>query len=149
MIIILGIRSYVRTLAVLRLACRNGHVAAHRVVKMTRRFSLFFVPLFPVGSSRYLSVCSQCGLQVPWDKASAEEAARGGLMEGGAADVDFLAPSADPVAPPLRPVSPTTSLPAPIAAAGWYPDPAGESGFRYWDGAAWTEAVQEGPVAGA
>ncbi len=27
------------------------------------------------------------------------------------------------------------------AHAGWYPDPAGRSEFRYWDGAEWTEHV--------
>jgi hypothetical protein len=51
----------------------------------------------------------------------------------------------DPVAPPLRPVS-SLHLAPPIAAPGWYPDPAGEGELRYWDGAAWTEAVHGGPA---
>lgn len=35
---------------------------------------------------------------------------------------------------------PYTSAPA----AGWYPDPQGQ-GLRYWDGAAWSSAVQPSP----
>jgi hypothetical protein len=174
MILIFGLRSYVKALAMLTLACRHGHVAAHRLVKVTRRFSLFFVPLFPVGRARYFTVCAQCGWHVPWDKETAEAVAQqhgvgfgtvgagagagsgplGGA--GGPAGGPVAGPGSgfglgpalppDPVAPPLRPV---TSLPlaAPTANPGWYPDPAGESGFRYWDGAAWTVAVHEGPVA--
>jgi hypothetical protein len=176
MILIFGLRSYVKALAILTLACRHGHVAAHRLVKVTRKFSLFFVPLFPVGRARYYTVCAQCGWHVPWDKETAEAAAHqhgafgsagvgagaGAGPVGGAAGGPAGAPGAgpglglglglgpvlppDPVAPPLRPV---TSLPlaAPTANPGWYPDPAGESGFRYWDGSAWTAAVHEGPVA--
>ena len=40
--------------------------------------------------------------------------------------------SPDPVAPPINP------------GAGWYPDPAGGTGWRYWDGTAWTDSVRAG-----
>jgi hypothetical protein len=45
-----------------------------------------------------------------------------------------------------------TPVPAPAAApasapAGWFPDPAGGAGRRYWDGIAWTHHVQ--PAGGA
>jgi hypothetical protein len=33
-------------------------------------------------------------------------------------------------------------------APGWYPDPAGNQGQRYWDGRAWTEHVSAGTWAG-
>jgi hypothetical protein len=175
MILIFGVRSYLKALAMLTLACRNGHVAAHRLLKVTRKFSLFFVPLFPI-QTRYYTVCTHCGLWVPWNKEDAEAAAvssslsssssssssftaasaagRGGDAQPGAGPEDAqgaigsaqpgsVAP-ADPVAPPLRPV---TALPLapPTANPGWYPDPAGEGEFRYWDGGSWTQAVRGGP----
>jgi hypothetical protein len=31
--------------------------------------------------------------------------------------------------------------------SGWYPDPAGGVGLRYWDGAAWTERTEPTPTA--
>lgn len=33
-------------------------------------------------------------------------------------------------------------------AAGWYADPYGGAGLRYWDGQVWTDATQERPTAG-
>jgi len=145
-IILFGLRSYVTTVAVLTLACRQGHVAAHRVVKVTRKFTLFFIPLFPV-RHRYYSVCSLCGLQLPWDKESAEAAAQ----QAAAAEPVMAPAPVDPVAPPLRTGSsggPAGGMPAaldpPLAARGWYPDPAGGGNYRYWDGAIWTESVHEG-----
>ena len=30
-----------------------------------------------------------------------------------------------------------------LAAAGWYPDPSGRHGARYWDGKAWTDRVSD------
>ena len=36
--------------------------------------------------------------------------------------------------------------PAPAVASGWYPDPSGDPGLRWWDGAAWTTHVH--PAAG-
>jgi hypothetical protein len=187
MILIFGFRPYVRVLAVLTLACRHGHVASHRVLKVTRKFTLFFVPVFPV-QTRYYTVCAQCGLRVPWNKEEAEAAAAwsgagtpsgigasevglgsvggggggttgspgagaGGSGAGAGGGSGSVAPGvggrgstapADPVAPPLRPVT-SLHLPPPAADAGWYPDPAGEGAFRYWDGAAWTQAVHGRP----
>ena len=32
-------------------------------------------------------------------------------------------------------------------AAGWYPDPAGGGGQRWWNGASWSEQVQAAPAA--
>jgi hypothetical protein len=41
-----------------------------------------------------------------------------------------------------------TSMPGsaqPLPDAGWYPDPAGGDGTRWWDGKGWTDHVQPGP----
>jgi hypothetical protein len=144
-LIIWGFKSYATTMAMLNLACRNGHVAAHRLVKVTRKFTLFFIPLFPV-SHKYFTVCSMCGMQVPWDKETAEAAvqqAGAGSVAGGLAGGPV-----DPVAPPLDTsvIAPGSSGPTIAVPAGWYPDPAGGGGVRYWDGGAWTESVHQGPA---
>jgi hypothetical protein len=175
MILIMGVRAYMKALATLMLACRNGHVASHQLLKVTQKFTLFFVPLFPV-RTRYYTVCAQCGLWVPWNReeavaASSSAGARGVSVAGRDAGAGFRPGSgsssgrgagggaagggaggagggggsgralpADPVAPPLRPVT-SLHLAPPTAGPGWYPDPAGDSQFRYWDGAVWTEAV--------
>lgn len=36
---------------------------------------------------------------------------------------------------------------ASLPPAGWYPDPEGGSGTRYWDGSAWTTHVNDAPTA--
>jgi hypothetical protein len=132
MIFIFGFRNRAAALATISLACRNGHVAAHRIVKLTRWFTLFFVPVIPF-SRKYRSVCIQCGLTLQIPKEDAEQlAAR--------ASSDTYSP-ADPVAPPIPSASarPDQALPP----AGWYPDPANPNARRYWDGGTWTEMVQQ------
>jgi hypothetical protein len=148
-IVIWGFRSRVSTAAMLTLACRNNHVAAHRLAKVTRWFTLFFIPLFPV-SHKYFSVCTQCGQQVRWSKEDALAAVARG--SGTAPSVQV-----DPVAAPIttgQPLAGSGSAPWPtedaVSAqpvtsgppAGWYPDPNGAN--RYWDGQAWTEHVHPG-----
>lgn len=94
MIILFGLRSRVKLLATLSLACRNGHVAAHRIARRTRWFTLFFVPVIPL-STKYNSVCIQCGLTLEIPKPIAEEMATSASMS---------VPQRGPAVPPLPPV---------------------------------------------
>ena len=52
-----------------------GNHAAHQLIKRSRRFSLFFIPLFSVGST-YLDSCTACGRVIEVSKEQAETAAR-------------------------------------------------------------------------
>ncbi len=73
--IIFGFRSYLRALAVVTLVCRHcGNPAAHRVVELTRKFTLFFVPLFPVSRSRAMT-CTYCGTSTKLTKEHADQLA--------------------------------------------------------------------------
>jgi Protein of unknown function (DUF2510) len=131
-ILIFGFRTRAVLLATVSLACRNGHVAAHRIVKLTRWFTLFFLPVVPF-SRKYRSVCIQCGLTLEVPKAAADDMASSLSTVAGS--------TTDAVAPPL----PTTA-PGPgsvLPPAGWYPDPAGLHPSRYRDGQAWTESVEQ------
>lgn len=69
--IIFGTKGYLYQLAVLTLLCANcGNPAAHTLRKRVTKFTLFFVPLFPV-STKYLTQCTFCGTE---QKVSAEQA---------------------------------------------------------------------------
>lgn len=71
--IIWGIRRYVQQLAILVARCSlQGHSSAHRLVRRRTKFTLFFIPLFPVSSS-YGLVCTMCGNETKVDKARVPE----------------------------------------------------------------------------
>ncbi|RJO69935.1 zinc-ribbon domain-containing protein [Nocardia panacis] len=62
--LIWGWRRYVRTMAMLTLLCGNCHnPAAHALREYVTKFTLFFIPLFPV-STKYDLQCTFCGAQV-------------------------------------------------------------------------------------
>ncbi|WP_175407196.1 zinc-ribbon domain-containing protein [Streptomyces sp. TRM64462] len=71
--IIFGTKGYLFPLAMVTLVCGHcGNPAAHAVRKRVTKFTLFFVPLFPVATS-YITQCAFCGAE---RKVSAAEAER-------------------------------------------------------------------------
>jgi hypothetical protein len=70
--IIWGTRSYMYQLAMLTLVCgRCGNPAAHALRKRVMKFTLFFIPLFPI-STKYFTQCTFCGAQSQVPKEQAE-----------------------------------------------------------------------------
>ena len=62
-------------LATLVYLCETcGNNAAHQLVKRVRKFSFFFIPLFPVGT-RYVDTCTDCGRAIEISREQAETAA--------------------------------------------------------------------------
>ena len=71
--IIFGTKTYVTALAIIQFVCNTCHVqAAQRVLKRVTKFTLFFIPTFPVGTQHYV-VCVNCGATVPITKEVAEQ----------------------------------------------------------------------------
>ncbi|MFH8802167.1 zinc-ribbon domain-containing protein [Streptomyces sp. NPDC017936] len=70
--IIFGTKGYLYQLAILTLVCdRCGNPAAHTLRKRVTKFTLFFVPLFPV-STKYFTQCTFCGAEQKVDREQAE-----------------------------------------------------------------------------
>ena len=73
LIIGFGVREVL--LSTLVFVCETcGNQAAHQLTRRTRRFSLFFIPLFSVGT-KYLDTCTACGRTVEISRQQAETAA--------------------------------------------------------------------------
>ena len=104
MLIVFGIRKMRRRLGVALMMC--GHCrqpCAHSIVRLQTWFSLFFVPVLPVGTT-FFTVCSLCAGATRIDKAQAqhlEEAAR-----QQAAQPVQMTPDG-----PMTPYAPATALP--------------------------------------
>jgi hypothetical protein len=59
--IIWGFRTYIRLLEIVTYTCtRCGYASAHRVVERVRKFTFFFIPLFPLSTTR-VATCTYCG----------------------------------------------------------------------------------------
>ena len=77
--IIFGTKGYLYQLAILTLICGQcGNPSAHTLRKRVTKFTLFFVPLFPI-STTFAIQCTFCGMEqgVPkeWAEQSQEQAA--------------------------------------------------------------------------
>ncbi|WP_406199550.1 MULTISPECIES: zinc-ribbon domain-containing protein [unclassified Streptomyces] len=69
--IIFGTKGYLYQLAILTLVCGHcGNPSAHTLRKRVTKFTLFFVPLFPV-STKYATQCTFCGAE---QKVTGEQA---------------------------------------------------------------------------
>jgi hypothetical protein len=64
--ILFGFRTSHRRLGVRTMACDVcGFTAAQGLVKRSTKFTLFFIPLFPVKRPSYLRECTHCGATRP------------------------------------------------------------------------------------
>jgi hypothetical protein len=80
--IIFGTKGYVYQLAMLMLLCGQcGNPAAHSLRKRVTKFSLFFVPLFPV-STKYVTQCTFCGAERRVERDEAERLQAQGSQGG-------------------------------------------------------------------
>ncbi|AXE83406.1 MULTISPECIES: zinc-ribbon domain-containing protein [unclassified Streptomyces] len=84
--IIFGTKGYLYQLAILTLVCGQcGNPAAHTLRKRVTKFTLFFVPLFPI-STKYQTQCTFCGAEQKLTKEQAEQLqAQGASGQGGPA----------------------------------------------------------------
>lgn len=81
--IIFGTRTTVRLLAMLNFVCgRCGNPSAHRIEERVRKFTLFFIPLFPIGGRRTYGTCTYCGLVTEIDQATRERLLAGHENQG-------------------------------------------------------------------
>lgn len=73
--LIFGLRTVTHRLGVLTLLCRNcGNTAAQVLSRKVTKFSLFFVPLFPV-RTKYGVQCTFCGASFDISKDEADRLA--------------------------------------------------------------------------
>jgi hypothetical protein len=72
-VIIFGTKGYLYQLAILTLVCGQcGNPSAHTLRKRVTKFSLFFVPLFPI-STKHATQCTFCGAEARVTKEQAEQ----------------------------------------------------------------------------
>ncbi|MEU2087332.1 hypothetical protein [Nocardia beijingensis] len=63
--LIWGWQKRVHTLAMITLICgRCGNPAAHALRKLVTKFTLFFIPLFPISTKHHVD-CTWCGASSP------------------------------------------------------------------------------------
>ncbi len=73
MFLIFGIKRLRRRLATVFALCGHcGTPAAQVLVRVSTWFSLFFIPVIPLGS-KYASTCTLCGVSTKLDKAQAQQ----------------------------------------------------------------------------
>ena len=99
--IIFGTSSKVIQLAMLNLLCGFcGNPSAHALRKRVTKFSLFFIPLFPVAPAKHSLQCTFCGAQSELTKENAEQLLRqsGPAPQGGPGQLPPQPPQGNPYA---------------------------------------------------
>lgn len=71
MFLLFGLRTRDRLVATQSGTCEYcGVTAMQSLVKRSTKFTLFFVPLFPVRAGRYYLDCTNCGTRRPVDRSA-------------------------------------------------------------------------------
>jgi hypothetical protein len=100
MLIIFGIKRIVHRLATVFAMCAQcGSPAAQVVARRSTWFSLFFIPVVPLGS-KYFSTCTLCGVATALQK---EHALHLVALAGAISPPPGATPSPPATAPPLGP----------------------------------------------
>jgi hypothetical protein len=103
--LIYGWKQYVKVLSVLILVCGQCSMPAEHVVRrFTTKFTLFFVPLFPIGR-RHTMFCAGCQAETKISRQQAEQ----------------LVMSGDGRPAPPAPPQPVRPMPQPQQAYGQHP----------------------------
>jgi hypothetical protein len=160
-IIIFGLRRLRKAMGTVLLRCANCGMTPVGLLRVSTWFALFFIPVIPVSFKHY-TVCPNCKRldqisKADIDRAHAQAAAMATAGHEGSRGVapapatlehavnhwaSAGQPSSIASAPAVSaaPVSvAATPAPPPLPPAGWYADPSGGPGHRYWDGQRWTE----------
>lgn len=125
MLVIFGIKRKAYRLATVFALCRLcGSPAAQVVSRVRTYFSLFFVPVIPLGST-YRSTCSLCGRTVKVTKEDAEQLvahAQSAPAQPGPPPPSYPAPATGSALPPpppaMSPGQPAVPSPAPPPTTG-------------------------------
>lgn len=97
MFILFGFKTFIKNLAIVTAVCPScNNPAAHRIVKRSRWFTVFFIPVIPFSNKTY-SVCTFCGATTQLDNASRDAALAAAAQAG----------------PPTVPVEPSPQITAP------------------------------------
>jgi hypothetical protein len=73
-LIILGLTSRDNLLGTVSYVCEHcGQPGAHQLIERVRRFSVFFIPLIPLGS-RHFDTCTVCGRTIERSQQQVEAA---------------------------------------------------------------------------
>lgn len=97
LVIVFGTKGYLYQLAILTLVCGSCSTpAAHTLRKRVTKFTLFFVPLFPI-STKYATQCTFCGAEQKVTREQAEQ------LQTQAAGVPGGQPYGQPQQPYQRP----------------------------------------------
>lgn len=167
MIIIFGLRRLKKGMGPILLRCANCGMSPLVLFRVSTWFALFFIPVIPVSFKHY-TACPNCKRfdQVPKadvERAREHEAAMShsghespAPVAGAPATLESAVnqwastgsarPTATDPGPAMVPSSSATvAAPPPLPPSGWYPDPAGGSNQRYWDGLRWTEETTPAP----
>ena len=79
--IIFGFRGKVFQLAMVTFVCGNcSNQAAQALRKVVNKFTLFFIPLFPV-STKYFTQCTFCGVENRLTKEQADQVLAMGALQ--------------------------------------------------------------------
>jgi hypothetical protein len=166
MIIIFGLRRLRKAMGSVFLRCANCGMSPLALFRVSTWFALFFIPVIPVSFKHY-AVCPHCKRVDQVSKADVDRArAQESAMKSGHAGTAGVSTepatlehavnewaSAGPAQPAVSEPGPAiapaplavAASPPPRAPAGWYADPTGGSGQRYWDGERWTEHTTPTP----